>query len=450
MGLNDIEKPSLRYKLLKLYAGFWHNHVFYKNVVVKGSEHIPENGHLIFTANHQNALMDALALLFNVDYQLVFLARSDIFKKKFLASILYFLKILPVYRIRDGYETLKKNESVFKKTIDVIVSHNGIGILPEGNHSGLKRLRPLKKGFARIAFQTEEANGFHLGLQIVPVGIEYEHYQNFRTNLFLQFGKPLSVASYIDLYQKEPAIAINLIKDDLSAAIKPLIVDIESLDYYELYEELLTIYLGRMGEKMSLPNTKQPNKILAEQEIVRQLKIMEGAHPEQMLRLQKWVLEYNNMLGSVHLRDGDIDHKKIRPSLLFLKMILHLILFPVFCFGWMSNILPFRIAIWGANKIEDPQFQSSIKYVISLLAFPIFYLTQTLVVGIITGSWAVAAVYLLSMPIWTTFSWKYYKSILRIRQQWRLLKISGREGMLLRLQEKKQQIIELLDQYNSF
>ena len=45
------------------------------------------------------------------------MARSDIFKK--FAPIHYFLKILPIYRIRDGIDTLKKN-----KAVGVEVYHN--------------------------------------------------------------------------------------------------------------------------------------------------------------------------------------------------------------------------------------------------------------------------------------------------------------------------------------
>ena len=91
---------------------------------------------------------------------MVFLARADIFKKKFIAAILYFLKILPVYRIRDGFSSLKGNDEIFTKTIDVLKNKNGLVILPEGDHSGFRRLRQLKKGICRVAFQSDEATDF--------------------------------------------------------------------------------------------------------------------------------------------------------------------------------------------------------------------------------------------------------------------------------------------------
>ena len=167
MGKENIEKYSAGYTILKTAANFWHNKFFYRKVIVIGRENINPEDHLIYAPNHQNALMDALAVLFTLKGQPVFLARADIFRSKVMASILYFLKILPVYRIRDGYDNLKSNDWIFQKTIDVLRNKNGLVILPEGSHVGTRRLRQLKKGICRIAFQADEATGFKMNIKIV-------------------------------------------------------------------------------------------------------------------------------------------------------------------------------------------------------------------------------------------------------------------------------------------
>ena len=100
MAKDNIEKYSTRYALFKQAVAFWHDNVFYRKIIVKGAENINPDEHLIFAPNHQNALMDALAVLFTHKGQPVFLARADIFRKKPIAAFLYFIKILPVYRIR--------------------------------------------------------------------------------------------------------------------------------------------------------------------------------------------------------------------------------------------------------------------------------------------------------------------------------------------------------------
>ena len=175
MGKENIEKYSTRYALFKKAVGFWHDTVFYRKIIVVGSENINPEHHLIYAPNHQNALMDALAVLFTHKGQPVFLARADIFRKKAIASFLYFIKMLPVYRIRDGFSSLKSNDEIFQKTIEVLKHRNGLVILPEGDHAGFRRLRQLKKGICRIAFQADEATGFQLKIKIIPVGVDYSN-----------------------------------------------------------------------------------------------------------------------------------------------------------------------------------------------------------------------------------------------------------------------------------
>jgi len=196
MGKSNIEKYDFFYMLLKKYASFMHNNIFYRKVIVYGKNKLDFSKPTILAPNHQNALMDAMAVLCTLDRQLVFLARADIFRKKLVARILYFLKILPVYRIRDGYDSLKQNDEIFNDTLRIMEHRNGLVILPEGSHDVYRRLRQLKKGICRIAFQTAEVSDFKTEINIVPVGLEYSHYWLFRQVLTVVYGHPINVSEY--------------------------------------------------------------------------------------------------------------------------------------------------------------------------------------------------------------------------------------------------------------
>src|SRR5690554_2272827 len=104
----SYEKWSFRYNLLKQYVRFvdW---VIHQRILIQGKENIPGNKPLVFAPNHQNALSDPMAVLLNVKHQLVWLARADIFgKSKMVDGILRFMKIMPVYRMRDGMDSSEK------------------------------------------------------------------------------------------------------------------------------------------------------------------------------------------------------------------------------------------------------------------------------------------------------------------------------------------------------
>jgi len=402
MGINNIEKPSFLHSILKIWVNFWHNKVFYRKIEILNIQNVPEKGHLIFTPNHQNALMDALAVLCNVDRRTVFLARSDIFKKPVVASILYFLKILPIYRIRDGYELLKKNKEIFQKTTDVITDeHCALVILPEGNHAGVRRLRPLKKGFARIAFQTEEANNYSLDIHIVPVGIDYEDYQAFRSKLVLNFGKPIPVSKFYESYQANLAIGINAIKDELASRIKPLIIDIESEEYYDLIN---------WGRKMYSDQLNDPDKesLASQQQIVSRLDQYLTDQPEKMALLNDQMHAYQNRLKELKLDAYDRIYNKNLFSLLP-KSIMLLIWSPLFLYGFLNNIMPYELTKWAASKIKDPQFKSSFSFVVSLVAFPLFNIIQSIVLMFFISNWYWVLGYFFSVPISGVFAW-YYKT----------------------------------------
>ena len=74
----------------------------YRKCEIKGLENIPEDGALLLSPNHCNTLMDALVILRTHKKQTVFGARADLFKKPFIAKLMFFVRILPMIRQRDG------------------------------------------------------------------------------------------------------------------------------------------------------------------------------------------------------------------------------------------------------------------------------------------------------------------------------------------------------------
>ncbi|MEA3452083.1 MAG: hypothetical protein U9Q83_09310, partial [Bacteroidota bacterium] len=63
LNLKKVKEQNLGYTLLKKYVDWWHNSIFYHKVVLTGEENIPKNKAVLYGPNHQNALMDALAIL---------------------------------------------------------------------------------------------------------------------------------------------------------------------------------------------------------------------------------------------------------------------------------------------------------------------------------------------------------------------------------------------------
>ena len=151
----------------------------YKRIRYTGLENIPQDGAVIYAPNHANALMDALIILAMDHKPKVFVARADIFKNPTLAKIFKFLKIMPIMRMRDGINEVKKNNDTIVKAVDVLKDKIPFCIFPEGQHLAKHSAQPLSKGIFRIAFQAMELMG-DTPLYIVPVGLQYGNFFRFR------------------------------------------------------------------------------------------------------------------------------------------------------------------------------------------------------------------------------------------------------------------------------
>jgi 1-acyl-sn-glycerol-3-phosphate acyltransferase len=428
MGKENIEKYSARYALLKSVAGFWHNNVFYRKVIVLGRENINPNDPLIFAPNHQNALMDALAVLFTHKGQPIFLARADIFKRKSIASILYFLKILPVYRIRDGFSSLKGNDEIFTKTIDVLKNKNGLVILPEGDHAGFRRLRQLKKGICRVAFQSDEATGFSLKIKLIPVALEFSNYSRFRQVLTVEYGKPIEVSEYFDSYKVSPERALNELRSRLSDEMKGIMVHIEE-DDYEAIDELRGMINGRFSDDIKFP------KLFRDRILVNKMNLLKVSGPDLYKRICSLSLEIKKKAKELNTDYRLLEKKKHPLGWLIAGMIGIFVTFPLFIYGNIFNLTFLEIPNLQIRKIKDPQFHSSIRYGISLALAFVFLPAYLIISLFVFSSWWLGLLIFFTLPLSGLFAWNYYLQFHRMIGGFRirsLIKQQNKDFMLLR------------------
>jgi 1-acyl-sn-glycerol-3-phosphate acyltransferase len=418
--------------------------MFYKKIYIRGAENIPKEGPVIFAPNHQNALMDPMAVLLTRRGHIVFLARADLFKNPKVARILYFLKILPIYRIRDGYSSLHNNDAIFKRTVEVLKGNTPLMILPEGNHEGFRRLRPFKKGLARIAFQAEEQTNFSLGIKIVPVGIDYSHYVKCKQTLLIQYGKPLSVSDYREMYQANPPKAIQSLTENLYGRIKELMIHIGDEENYETYRRTRDAYLKRYMQIRGEKDFSYPNHFKADKQLVEDIDKASAEDTGFIKKLGLLTSEYSELMQKFNLRTFLLRKKSFPVSGLILRSLALLILLPVFITGTIFNYLPFKIPVLICRKVEDVQFHSSFKFVLSLLIFPVYYLLLILLSGFFFSGLLLKFAGIVFVFIAGNLALIYLTHLKKVATKWRYNGLSHK-GKLDRLFKVRDDIFELLD-----
>ncbi len=429
-----MEKRSLGYEALRVYVrfAFWLTH---RRVIVTGRELIPKDHPIIFAANHQNALMDPLAMVCTNPLQTLWLARADIFKSNFTKPILKFMKMLPIYRIRDGKENLNNNEEVFAQVTQVLENGGSTALFPEAAHSGKRQMLPHKKAIPRIALEAEAQNNFQLGLRIIPVGIYYDHYWNFNRTLMVQYGESIGIAGYKERYAENSQNAMISLRDEIHSILLPLTMQINTTQYYQDYEDIRMVAGEEYSHYHFFSNNPWLQKFHAEQELVKRTEKYEIEHPDGFDLLKKKTADY---IGGLK-KSGYSDFHLVtagRTSLfkLLVKLCGALLSFPILVAGLLTCFLPYALPrVVLTRKVKDPAFKSTFIFVSGLLLFPIVFLLESLLIGALSGSFLIAVISFIAMP----FTGKLAFNLLEFdRNLIRVIKLKSIHNSLFRRLEK--------------
>ena len=327
---------------------------YFKEVVIKGIENIPKKGPVVFTANHQNAFLDALILATTTWRFTHYLVRADVFKSAMARWWLATLNMMPIYRIRDGRSALDRNTEIFDQCNRILRNGEALLIFPEGNHGQKRRLRPLSKGFTRIVFgtlreQTDQP------ISIVPVGLNYTHHQHAGSGVSIYFGKPIDPAVYYDPEQSQRSA--QKLKEKVAAEMKQLITHVEDLENYE-----------------------------------RVLDHLQKTNPDYLDPVGT-----NKKLGSINFKEAITNTQKVTEPNIFSRLVRFVIT--------LNNLIAYGLWYSIKSKIKDPVFIGSLKFCTGLVLVPVGYIVQTYLVYFIVGGVAamVYAAFCIASLRWRSF-----------------------------------------------
>lgn len=393
---SKIGEWSLGYKLYALATKLPFNY-YYKKIEVVNREKIKIKAPVILAPNHQGALMDALTIIFGLRTEILFLARADIFKKPLIIKFLHFIKILPAYRSRDGRESLQKNDEIFDLTVEVLHKEEvQVCLFPEGNHGNKRRLRPLVKGIFRIAFQAQEKYDSQPAVKLIPIGIDYGHYQKFRSTQLIIVGDPIEVSDYWQEYTENQAVAMNSLRDRLSDEMRKIMIDIETEDYYDLYMGLRKLYNKRMCERLALKTNMLFNKFLADKRMIATLNGCLQENPSEIDELNKKYTEYNTLMNKLNFREWVSEKQGYSILWNIMALIGSIPMIPIFLLGLFNNWPHFFIPPYKFRKLKDPQFLSTAKWGMAYVIFPLYFIPLVVLAIVFLPFWWLKILYIIT------------------------------------------------------
>ena len=366
----NIYDKDLGYNILKPIVD-WNLKHSYRKVEVRGKENIPTDGAVIIAPNHCNTLMDALVILRAFNNETVFGARADMFNNAFVAKLMYFIRILPMVRQRDGLRNVLKNYETQEIIVDTLKNKVRFCMFPEGRHRPAHSLQVLGKGTFRAALAANAEFGQQMPVYIVPAGIEYGDYFRYRSTSLVTFGKPINVTETVkSLNLDNEAQIIDHLRKDLTARMSELITYINYDEDYDAKWALTKIrslnFKGNLYEKM-----------LNNRAIVADINKAYEENPEQMKELFAKVSAFEKTRRKKGVSIFSFRKKNLALNVVG-KGLAAILGLPYFIFSGVVALPMWAIAEFLRKSIRDKAFRNTAIFGVKLAGNIIFGLIYTI------------------------------------------------------------------------
>jgi 1-acyl-sn-glycerol-3-phosphate acyltransferase len=408
---------------------------FFREIVIEGRENLPPSGPLILASNHPNDLLDPLlTLFFSPTFRLRHIAKSTLFQVPLVGFILRRMRAIPVLRRKEAQGPIDYT-SFFNECVEALREGDAIVIFPEGGSSETSFIGPLKTGVARLHFLAREQG---INVPIVPVGINYEEGSIFRSSVLLLVTQPVDCSRFEALHASDPTAAIQELTTEIHRVLGDHVFQAETFQDRELIILLERVYFeSRQGHHWA-----QRYRRLSEFK-PRVTELRHCCRPE-MARLRRLVARYRRLVRLVGMRTGEIP---ATPMAAIQGAAGSLFAYT----GWVFNWIPYRLVKWLVERRRLPHTDiATMTITWSLVAFPLAYLAEWLLIGSLLG-WEAGLLFGVGIMPFSYLALRYFewRETLGIRPSSPAALFSGRwsHRTSRRLQRLREKIIREVERF---
>ncbi len=411
----------------------------YRRIYYLNKENIPALGEpCMIVSNHQNCANDPLNLLLGLENKShpFIIARGNVFSwHPLITKFFLWLGMLPAFRLEyDGEEKLKNNEETIRVSGGKMLEGNRLIMYPEGGHQNKRWLGDFSFGYTRLAFQTAESDSFQHDIKILPSAHHYSNYFGLQADVMIQFGTPISLQPYYELYKQKPRTAQREVNHLVRKQIESMMLDIRDLEHYTELDWLRESEWGTIYCQKKLLNPAfLPDKLQADKQLIEQ---MTDADTETYSLIKDIQAEEQLLC----IDENDLKKPQNLIVVLF-SLFAQLLLLPL----WIVSLYPNGIH-YGVPKLflrTDPMFENSWTLIIPVVVgIPFFFLLTLLICGLAWGWWWQSALWMLlaiypgSLFAWYEWCW--------MRSTWHQLRMLTHKKAVSALQEKRHNLFEKL------
>ena len=343
--------------------------IFFREIVIEGREHLPSNGPVIFTSNHPNDLLDPLILRYlSPPFRLRFIAKSTLFDEKVVGWLLRRERAIPVIRHQDVNGDIDYGP-FFEACLEALREGDSLVVFPEGRSIPVPAILPLRTGTARLFFLARERG---ISVKIVPVGLNYEKGDMFRSSVLLSVAPPVDAEAFAGAHLRDPSAAIRGLTAEIQRAMEDHVFQAESYA-----ERELMVLLERLYHEGS-EDDSWPDRYARLKAFESRISPLRERDPQKLKRLKRLLARYRSMSCRFGVRETG-RRTRGNPSL---KAALLGAVGMIFAgVGFLLNWFPYRAcaALIRHLRINESDAGTQ-KVFFSLALYPATYAAEGLVI----------------------------------------------------------------------
>ncbi|KAH8077503.1 glycerol-3-phosphate-acyltransferase [Cristinia sonorae] len=341
---------------------------FFTEIRVIGGENVPKDGPLIVTATHHNMMLDPAILSSAFPYARIlhYWVKATLFINPVATYILTSAGNIPVDR------KSKDRQKLFKGTFKALSHNQAIALFPEGTSYTEPRIMQVKDGAAWAALEytkwAAENGNKGAPVVIVPAAIVYTNKSKYRSNVIMEFGKPITMDQYKEEFmssdEKAPRAAVKRLTAQIEKGLIESTINAPDWD---------TLYAARMARDLLWADEGSIN--LDEFVLISQTLVDLFSTPELVPNfnsIKRNLLSYYSLLQSTHLTNSVLSSlplprtlDPLRPiplpsrlltlSILVRDSLSSLVRLPLFVLPLLIHAPAYVVGKMAAKLVEDEE-----------------------------------------------------------------------------------------------
>ncbi len=210
--------------------------LYYGRIEVTDADRMPQSGPVLICANHANSLLDPVLLGIASRRPVRFMAKAPLFDSPVLGPVMRALGMIPAYRGSDDQAEVRRNLESLEVGAKVLKEGEAMGIFPEGRSHDFHTVEMIRSGAARMALQAVEEGA--KGLKVVPVGLNYEDKEAFRSAVWIRVGEPIDVEACLAESNGNERLARKELTARLEQGLKKVVIHLDDPKWQPFLDDL--------------------------------------------------------------------------------------------------------------------------------------------------------------------------------------------------------------------